>query len=95
METVVEQSNHRIATSVSTVFQECLGKFQPANPVEWSTAYLNFPGKKDGGVLRMDFGTIEAIENTEDRILKTEFRRQMSKRFSRQAAHRFPQTPKF
>jgi hypothetical protein len=47
MEAVLEESKHRIATSVSKVFQECLGKFQPANPVEWSTAYLNFLGKME------------------------------------------------
>ena len=47
MEAVVEESKHRIATSVSKVFQECLGKSQPANPVEWSTAYLNFLGKME------------------------------------------------
>jgi hypothetical protein len=45
MEAVVEESKHRIATSVSKVFQECLGKSQPANPVDWSTAYINFLGK--------------------------------------------------
>jgi len=47
MEAVVEESKHRIARSVSKVFQECLGKPQPANPVEWSTAYLNFLGKME------------------------------------------------
>jgi hypothetical protein len=47
MEAVVEESKHRIATSVSKVFQECLGKPQPANPVEWSTAYVNFLGKME------------------------------------------------
>ena len=47
MEAVVEESKHRIATSVSKVFQECLGKNQPANPTEWSTAYLNFLGKME------------------------------------------------
>ena len=47
MEAVVEESKHRIATSVSRVFQECLGKSQPANPIEWSTAYLNFLGKME------------------------------------------------
>jgi hypothetical protein len=47
IEAVVEESKHRIATSVSKVFQECLGKSQPANPVEWSTAYINFLGKME------------------------------------------------
>jgi hypothetical protein len=47
MEAVLEESKHRIATSVSKVFQECLGKSQPANPIEWSTAYLNFLGKME------------------------------------------------
>ena len=47
MEAIVEESKHRIATSVSKVFQECLGKNQPANPTEWSTAYINFLGKME------------------------------------------------
>jgi hypothetical protein len=47
MEAIIEESKHRIATSVNKVFQECLGKAQPANPVEWSTAYLNFLGKME------------------------------------------------
>jgi hypothetical protein len=47
MEAVVEESKHRIATSVTKVFQECLGKPQPANPAEWSTAYLNFLAKME------------------------------------------------
>jgi len=47
MEAVMEESKHKIATSVTKVFQECLGKSQPANPVEWSTAYLNFLGKME------------------------------------------------
>lgn len=47
MEAVMEESKHRIATSVSKVFQEVLGKSQPANPIEWSTAYLNFLGKME------------------------------------------------
>jgi hypothetical protein len=45
METVVEESKYRIAASVSKIFQECLGKNQPATPIEWSTAYLNFLGR--------------------------------------------------
>lgn len=47
MEAIMEESKHRIATSVTKVFQECLGKSQPANPIEWSTAYLNFLGKME------------------------------------------------
>lgn len=47
MEAIMEESKHRIATSVSKVFQECLGKSQPANPIEWQTAYLNFLGKME------------------------------------------------
>ena len=47
VEAVVEEGKHRVAASVSKVFQECLGKPQPANPVEWSTAYLNFLGKME------------------------------------------------
>lgn len=47
VEAVIEEGKHKIAASVSKVFQECLGKSQPANPVEWSTAYLNFLGKME------------------------------------------------
>jgi hypothetical protein len=47
VEAVVEEGKHRVAASVSKVFQECLGKSQPANPVEWSTAYLNFLSKME------------------------------------------------
>lgn len=47
VEAVVEEGKHRIATQVTKVFQECLGKSQPANPVEWSTAYLNFLSKME------------------------------------------------
>ncbi len=47
MEAIMEESKHKIATSVNKVFQECLGKSQPANPIEWSTAYLNFLGKME------------------------------------------------
>jgi hypothetical protein len=47
VEAVVEEGKHRVATAVSRVFQECLGKSQPANPAEWSTAYLNFLGKME------------------------------------------------
>lgn len=47
VEAVVEEGKHRIATQVTKVFQECLGKPQPANPVEWSTAYLNFLAKME------------------------------------------------
>lgn len=43
----VEEGKHKIAASVSKVFQECLGKSQPANPTEWSTAYLNFVVKME------------------------------------------------
>lgn len=46
-EAVIEEGKHKIAASVSKVFQECLGKSQPANPTEWSTAYLNFLGKME------------------------------------------------
>ena len=47
VEAVIEEGKHKIATSVAKVFQECLGKSQPANPVEWSTAYLNFLSKME------------------------------------------------
>jgi hypothetical protein len=47
VEAVLEEGKHRIASQVAKVFQECLGKIQPANPVEWSTAYLNFLSKME------------------------------------------------
>ncbi|MFH0988689.1 MAG: AAA domain-containing protein [bacterium] len=47
VEAAIEEGKHKIATSVSKVFQECLGKSQPANPTEWSTAYLNFLAKME------------------------------------------------
>jgi hypothetical protein len=39
---VLEEGRKKIAMMVARVFQELLGKPQPANPNEWSTAYLNF-----------------------------------------------------
>jgi hypothetical protein len=39
---VIEEGRKKIAMMVARVFQELLGKTQPANPNEWSTAYLNF-----------------------------------------------------
>lgn len=39
---VIEEGKQKIAVEVSKVFQDLLGKSQPANPVEWSTAYLSF-----------------------------------------------------
>jgi hypothetical protein len=47
VEAVVEEGKHRVAMSVSRVFQESLGKREPTNPVEWSTAYLRFLGKME------------------------------------------------
>jgi hypothetical protein len=47
VEAVVEEGKHRVAASVSRVFQECLGKSQPANPVEWCTSYVNLLGKME------------------------------------------------
>ncbi|MEX2088993.1 MAG: AAA domain-containing protein [Bacteroidota bacterium] len=47
VEAVLEEGKHRVATQVTKVFQECLGKPQPANPAEWSTAYLNFLSKME------------------------------------------------
>jgi hypothetical protein len=47
MEAVIEEGKHQIAVSVARVFQECVGKAQPANPVEWSMAYLNFLSKME------------------------------------------------
>jgi hypothetical protein len=45
MEATIEEGKHKIAMEVSKVFQEMLGKSQPGNPVEWSTAYVNFLSK--------------------------------------------------
>ncbi len=42
---VMEEGKQKIAVEVSKVFQDLLGKTQPANPVDWSTAYLNFLGR--------------------------------------------------
>ncbi|MBF8249100.1 MAG: AAA 11 domain-containing protein, partial [Bacteroidetes bacterium] len=45
MEATIEAGKNKIAMEVSKVFQEMLGKSQPGNPVEWSTAYVNFLSK--------------------------------------------------
>lgn len=45
VEAAIEQGKQKIAVEVSKVFQELLGKTQPSNPTEWSTAYLNFLAK--------------------------------------------------
>lgn len=45
VEAAIEQGKQKIAVEVSKVFQELLGKSQPGNPAEWSTAYLNFLSK--------------------------------------------------
>jgi hypothetical protein len=42
VEAAIENGKHKIATEVGRIFQELLGKNQPGNPAEWSTAYLNF-----------------------------------------------------
>ncbi len=45
VEAAIEQGKQKIAVEVSKLFQELLGKTQPSNPTEWSTAYLNFLAK--------------------------------------------------
>jgi len=45
VEAAIEQGKQKIAVDVSKLFQELLGKAQPSNPTEWSTAYLNFLSK--------------------------------------------------
>ncbi len=45
VEAAIEEGKQKIAVEVSRVFQELLGKTQPGNPAEWSTAYLNFLSK--------------------------------------------------
>lgn len=45
VEAAIEEGKQKIAVDVSKLFQELLGKSQPGNPSEWSTAYLNFLSK--------------------------------------------------
>ena len=45
VEAAIEEGKQKIAVDVSKLFQELLGKAQPSNPTEWSTAYLNFLAK--------------------------------------------------
>jgi len=42
VEAAIEEGKQKIAVEVSKVFQELLGKSQPSNQTEWTTAYLNF-----------------------------------------------------
>ncbi len=42
VDAIVEEGKQKIAVAVSKMFQEMVGKSQPANPAEWSTAYVNF-----------------------------------------------------
>ena len=42
---VLEEGKQKIAVDVSRIFQELLGKSQPGNPAEWSSAYLSFLGR--------------------------------------------------
>ena len=42
VEAAVEEGKKKLAVDVARVFQELLGKNQPSNPTEWSTAYINF-----------------------------------------------------
>ncbi|MGA2622233.1 MAG: AAA domain-containing protein [Bacteroidota bacterium] len=42
VEAVVEEGRKKVAVVVAKLFQDVVGKSQPASPVEWSTAYLNF-----------------------------------------------------
>jgi hypothetical protein len=45
---VVAEGKNKIAVEVSRIFQELLGKTQPANPTEWGKAYLKFLSKLEG-----------------------------------------------
>ncbi|HEX9615262.1 MAG TPA: AAA domain-containing protein [Bacteroidota bacterium] len=42
VDTIVEEGKQKLAMAVSKIFQECVGKPQPGNPLEWHTGYLNF-----------------------------------------------------
>lgn len=42
VEAVVEEGRKKVAVAVAKLFQDVVGKSQPASPAEWSTAYLNF-----------------------------------------------------
>jgi len=44
-EAALKDGKQKIAVEVSKVFQELIGKSQPVNPAEWSTAYINFLSK--------------------------------------------------
>jgi hypothetical protein len=45
VEAAIEEGKQKIAVEVSKVFQELVGKAQPSNPTEWSTAYIKFLSK--------------------------------------------------
>jgi len=45
VDSVVEEGKQKIAMAVSRIFQECVGKPQPASPDEWHKGYMNFLGK--------------------------------------------------
>jgi len=45
VDSVVEEGKQKIAMAVSRIFQECIGKPQPATPDDWHTGYMNFLGK--------------------------------------------------
>jgi hypothetical protein len=45
VDSVVEEGKQKIAMAVSRIFQECVGKPQPANPDDWHKGYMNFLGK--------------------------------------------------
>ena len=51
VEAAIEEGKQKIAVEVSKIFQELLGKSQPSNPAEWSTAYLNFLAKLESYLL--------------------------------------------
>lgn len=51
VEAAIEEGKQKIAVEVSRFFQELLGKSQPSNPTEWSTAYLNFLAKLESYLL--------------------------------------------
>lgn len=45
VDSIVEEGKQKIAMAVSRIFQECVGKPQPATPDDWHNGYLKFLGK--------------------------------------------------
>lgn len=45
IEAIISEGKNKIATSVSKIFQELVGKPQPSSPEEWTQGYLKFLSK--------------------------------------------------